>query len=97
MTLALIDPSAFWVMVGVGIGISGAPLAGSITAATGLLGSSVGLLLLAAAAIGTASPGCGVGLVVLPDCVGGGGASVVVVGGSVVVGRIVVVGLTSKT
>lgn len=105
MTFTLIDPSAFCVMAGVGIGISSAPLAGISTAAAGLLGSSTGWSSEAGTLIGTASPGFGVTLVVLAETDAGGGASVVVVCGRVVVvgglvvvvGGLVVVGLSSKT
>jgi hypothetical protein len=87
-------------MVGVGIGTSAPPSAGSITAAAGLLESSTGSPEVGGAEIGTASPGCGVGFDVVALTVAGGGASVVLVVASVVVvvdsvvvvvGRVVVV------
>lgn len=86
---------AFCVMVGVGAGTSASPLAGTSTAATGLVESSAGWLSTGGVEIGTACPGSGVGLDVVPLVCAGGGA-VVVVCGSVVVGAglvVVVVGL----
>jgi len=64
------------------MGTSAAPLAGNITAATGLVESMAGCEPMAGDEIGTASPGWGVGFDVRPLVVAGGGAVVVVVDGS---------------